>query len=64
MSDPVIPDPRIPMLTEVISDLVAGYADVRRVLVEHYGAPTEVQAALLGTLRDAAERAAEALYAA
>jgi len=40
MSELTIPDPRVPLLAEAISDLVAGYAEVRRVLVEEYDAPS------------------------
>ncbi len=61
MTASTIPDPRVPMLAEIITDLVAGYAEVRRVLVEEYGAPSEVQEQLLGALRAAAGRAVSAL---
>ncbi|HVF20734.1 MAG TPA: hypothetical protein VNA14_10875 [Mycobacteriales bacterium] len=64
MSTAAIPDPRVPVLTEAITDLIAGYAEVRRVLVEEYGAPSEVQDALLGALRSAADRAQSAITAA
>lgn len=64
MSESAIPDPRVPLLAEVITDLVAGYTEVRRVLVEEYGAPVDVQDEVLGALRDAATRAASALAAA
>ena len=64
MTPPAIPDPRVPVLAEVITDLLAGYAEVRRVLVEEYGAPSEVQDLLLGALRSAAGRAQSALSAA
>ena len=64
MSEPVVPDPRVPLMAEVITDLVAGYAEVRRVLVEQYGAPQDVQAELRGALRTAADRAASVLAAA
>ena len=56
-----IPDPRVPVLAEVITDLLAGYAEVRRVLVEEYGAPSDVQDALLGALKSAAGRAQSAI---
>ena len=64
MSTSSIPDPRVPVLTEVIADLLDGYAEVRRVLVEEYGAPFDVQDQLLGALRSAAGRAKSALSAA
>jgi len=60
----VIPDPRVPLMAEAIADLVAGYAEVRRVLVEEYDAPTDVQAELLGALHAAADRASSILSAA
>ena len=59
-----IPDPRVPVLAEVITDLLAGYAEVRRVLVEEYGAPSDVQDALLGALKSAAGRAQSVISAA
>ena len=58
MTPHAIPDPRVPLLAEVITDLVAGYTEVRRVLVEEYGAPVDVQQEVLGALRQAADRAA------
>ena len=64
MSTASIPDPRVPVLAEVITDLLAGYAEVRRVLVEEYGAPSEVQEQLLGALRSAAGRAQSVISAA
>lgn len=57
----MIPDPRVPVLAEVITDLLAGYCEVRRMLIEEYGAPPDVQEELLGTLRSAAGRAASVL---
>jgi hypothetical protein len=56
-----IPDPRLPMLATAITDLVAGYAEVRRVLVEIYDAPADVQEEMLSPLYAAADRAARAL---
>jgi len=55
-----IPDPRVPMLSAAIADLVAGYEQVRAVL-DGYEAPDDVQAELLEPLRTAAERATRAL---
>jgi hypothetical protein len=55
-----IPDPRVPMLSAAIADLVAGYEQVRAVL-DGYEAPDDVQRELLAPLQRAAERATAAL---
>ncbi|MEA2143197.1 MAG: hypothetical protein QOI64_1627 [Solirubrobacteraceae bacterium] len=58
-----IPDPRVPVLASAIQDLVAGYAEMRRVLIDHYEAPDDVQQELLGPLYAAADRATQVLTA-